>query len=99
MAETREKFFLRQNLEKSSFCGRNRGQAPHSARRKRTPGRRDIVCAQAGPNLVAVGPVLTPLLKILGPNTAGGNSAHFNHKKAHHNYIDFLYEKIMECEM
>ena len=45
-----KKFSPRQKLEKSSFCGRNRGQAPHSACRKHAPGKRDIVCAQAGPN-------------------------------------------------
>ena len=82
-AETGEKFLLRQKLEKSFFCGKNREQAPHPTRRKRAPGKRGIVCAQAGPNWVAVGLLSTPLLKILGPNTAGGSPAHFNHKKAH----------------
>ena len=52
-----------------------------SARRKRALGRRGIVCAQARPNWVAVGPISTPLLRILGPSTAGGSPAQFNHKR------------------
>ena len=52
-----------------------------SAHRKHTPGRRDIVCAQARLSWVAVGPVSTPLLRILEPSTAGGNPVHFNHKR------------------
>ena len=83
-AETGEKFLLRQKLEKSSFCGRNRGQAPRPACRKRAPGKRGIVCAQVRPNWVAIRPVSTPLLRILGPNTAGGSPAHFNYKKVHY---------------
>ena len=50
VAETGEKFILRQKLEKSSFCGRNIRQAPRSARHKHAPGRRGIVCAQAKPS-------------------------------------------------
>ena len=52
-----------------------------SARCKHTPGRRGIVCAQAKPNWVAVGPVSTPLLRIFGLNTAGGSLARFNQKR------------------
>ena len=44
-----EKSILRQKLEKSSFYNRNRGKAPHSVCHKHVPGRRGIVCAQAGP--------------------------------------------------
>ena len=53
----------------------------NSARRKCALSRRDIVCTQAGPNWVAVGPVSTPILKILRPNTAGGSPTHFNQKR------------------
>ena len=35
--------------------------------------------------VVAVGSVSTPLLRTLGPNTAGGSPAYLNHKKAHYN--------------
>ena len=52
-----------------------------SACHKHAPGRRGIVYAQAGPNWVAVGPVSTPLLRIFGSNTTGGNLACFNQKR------------------
>ena len=52
-----------------------------SARRKRAPGRRVIVCTQAGPNWVAVGPVSTPLLRIFWHSTAWGKPAQFNQKR------------------
>ena len=52
-----------------------------SARRKCALGRWGIVCAQAGSNWVAVGPVSNPLFRILGSNTTGGSLAHFNQKR------------------
>ena len=52
-----------------------------SAHCKCALSRRGIVCTQARPNWVAAGPVSTPILKILGPNTAGGSLAHFNQKR------------------
>ena len=55
---------------------------------KCAPGKRGIVCAQAGPNWVAVEPVSTLLLRILGSNTTGGSPAWFNPKKAHHNILN-----------
>ena len=92
--ETGEKFILWQKLEKSSFCSRNRGQAPRSACCKHAPGRRGIVCAQAGPIWVLVGLVSTSLLRTLGASTAGGSPAQYNNstqvaaqqntKKAHY---------------
>ena len=53
--------------------------------------RQGIVCAQARPNWVAVGPVSTSLLTILGPNTTGVSPAWFNQKKAHHNNLNELF--------
>ena len=53
--------------------------------------RRGIVCAQVRPNWVAVGPVSTSLLTILGPNTTGVSPAWFNQKKAHHNNLNELF--------
>ena len=74
--ETGEKFLLRQKLEKSQSCGRNWRKVPSAAKTgKKTVLRQklekiqsavetgDIVCAQAGPSWVAVGPVSTPLLR------------------------------------
>ena len=61
-----------------------------SAHRKRAPGRRGIVCAQGRPNWVAVGPVSTPLLRIFGPNTAGGSPARFNQKGPLHSSLSFF---------
>ena len=49
--------------------------------RKHVPGRQDIVRAQAGPNWVVVGPVLTPLFRIFGPNSIGGSPARLNQKR------------------
>ena len=51
-----------------------------SARHKCASSRWGIVCTQVGPNWVAAGPVSTPILRILGPNTARGSPAHFNQK-------------------
>ena len=51
------------------------------ARRKHAPSRRGIACAQAGPNWVAVGPVSTPLFRILGTSTVGGSPARFDQKR------------------
>ena len=50
-------------------------------------GKRGVVCAQAEPKWVVVGPVLTPLLRTLGPNTARGNPAQHCKKKAHYTLI------------
>ena len=46
-------------------------------------GKRGIVCAQAGPKWVIVGPVSTLLFKTLVSNTAGGSPAQ-HCKKTHH---------------
>ena len=61
-----------------------------SACHKCAPGRQGIVCTQAGPNWVTVGPVSTPLLRILGPNTIGGSPAWFKQKRpTTHIWSDF----------
>ena len=52
-----------------------------SACHKCASSRWGIVCTQVGPNWVAAGPVSTPILRILGPNTAGGSLADFNQKR------------------
>ena len=46
-------------------------------------GKRGIICAQAGLKWVAVWPVSTPLLRILGPSIVGGSPTQ-HYKKAHH---------------
>ena len=62
-----------------------------SACRKHVLGRRGIVCAQAEPNWVAIGPVSTPLLVIFGSSIAGGSPARFNQNKAYHtNQLEVL---------
>ena len=54
------------------------------------PGKRGIICAQARPKWVAVGPVSTPLLRTLGSSTAEDSPTQ-HCKKAHHNcYNPFL---------
>ena len=52
-------------------------------------GKRGIVCAQARPKWVAVGPVPTPLLKTFGLNTVGGSSAQHCKKGPLHMFCIF----------
>ena len=59
-------------------------------------GKQGVVCAQARPRWVAIGPVLTLLSRKLRPSTARGSSAQY-YKKAHHSKGAFLGVFELRC--